>query len=330
MKSASGIALSALFGPKITLEQLSHFSGNLATCVAAGLNIPKCLETCQRSSPSPVLRQILPLARERAATGMTLCDSLAPHKSCFPAFFLPVVHCGEACGRLDQTLRYLERHCRLLAEPARTMRNTWFVPLCLALSSTGICSVAYWTMAPRAMAIQFTLESLKFYAVLGVAVAAVVAIHPLRAIADYARLFLPVIGPAERELTINRFFHAMNLLYSAGGRRVEEMIRLSADAAQNSALRGDFLRAAEVIESGGTIGEAFSAVACLPFRYKMGIMVGDEAGKLDEAFDLVCRASSESVRSLLGAFQPLFFRIVALAIVSSTVTTILGLALLRH
>ena len=42
---------------------------------------------------------------------------------------------------------------------------------------------------------------------------------------------MPVIGPAERELTLNRFFHAMNLLYSTGGRRVEQMIHLAADSA---------------------------------------------------------------------------------------------------
>ena len=72
-----------------------------------------------------------------------------------------------------------------------------------------------------------------------------------------------MIGPAERELTINRFFHAMNLLYSTGGRHVEEMIRLAADSVENSVLRADFLRAARVMESGGTIGEAFIAVARL-------------------------------------------------------------------
>ena len=41
---------AALFRPKIAMEQLSLFCGNLATCLAAGLDIPKSLRTCH---PTP-------------------------------------------------------------------------------------------------------------------------------------------------------------------------------------------------------------------------------------------------------------------------------------
>jgi len=320
----------SIISPKITLGQLSLFSGNLATCVAAGLDIPKSLDTCQRSSPSPMLREILRLAAKRTAGGLALFAALEPHKDCFPAFFLPVLRCGEESGHLDRTLRYLEGHCRLLVGPARTMRNTWLVPLCLMLGGTAISVVAYWVLAPWAIAVGFTVDSLKFFAVAGVAVWAVFHVRPCRALAEYARLFLPVIGPAERELTMNRFFHAMNLLYSAGGRRVEEMIRLAADSAENSVLRADFLRASDAIESGGTIGEAFSAVEHIPFHYKTTIAAGDVAGKLETAFDMICRESGELVVSLLAGFQSLFFRIVALAVMLSVIGTIYELAFLRH
>ena len=99
---------------KLTLEQLSLFSGNLATCVAAGLDIPRSLTTCQRSAPSPLLREILTAAAKQAAAGKSLFEALKPHARSFPAFFLPAVRCGEESGRLDETLRYLESHCRLL------------------------------------------------------------------------------------------------------------------------------------------------------------------------------------------------------------------------
>ena len=320
----------AFFGPKITLEQLSLFSGNLATCVSSGLDIPRSLETCQRSSPSLELRAILTSAAKQTATGMKLFDALEPHKSCFPAFFLPVVRCGEESGHLDGTLRYLENHCHLLAGPTRTMHNTWFVPLCLMLGGTGICSVAYWLLAPRAMAIQFTIDSVWFYAVVAVVIWAVFYVPPCRVLAEQLRLLLPVIGTAERELTMNRFFHAMNVLYSTGGRRVEEMIRLAADSAENSVLRTDFLRAATAIESGSTIGEAFSAVASLPFRYKTSIVAGDEAGRLEDTFNMICKESGESVISLLAGFQSVFFRIVALAVILSVTGTLYSLAFLRH
>lgn len=321
--------ISILFGPKITLEQLSLFCGNLATCVAAGLDIPNSLRTCHRSSPSPVLKEILEPAAERTAQGMELSDALQPWKNRFPAFFLPVLRCGEQSGRMDQTLRYLERHCRLLARPARTMRNTWLVPLCLMLGGTAVCTVAYVVLAPLALTMRYLLDSLMFYGVVAVGLWAVFYVPQVKPIVDQLKLAIPVIGSAERELTLNRFFHAMNLLYSTGGRRVEEMIRLAAESAENLALRGDFLRAAQVIESGGTISEAFSALTLLPFDYKTTIVAGDEAGKLETAFDTVCRLSAESVQFRLAAFQALFFRVVAASVVFSTVMTLYGLMMMR-
>jgi type IV pilus assembly protein PilC len=315
---------------KISLEQLSLFSGNLATCIAAGLDIPRSLTTCQRSAPSPLMREILTSAAKQAAAGKQLFEALRPHERFFPAFFLPAVRCGEEAGRLDETLRYLENHCRLLVGPAKMMRNMWFAPLCLLLADTVICTAAYCFMAPWAMTFAYILEWLKFYVILAAAVAAVVYVPPLRTLAEHARLLLPIIGPAERELTMNRFFHAMNVLYSTGGRRVEEMIRLAADSAESLALRADLLHAAEVIESGGSMADAFSAVVCIPLSYRATIVAGEQAGKLEDAFDSICRESGEAVISLLAGFQPLFFRIVAGAVILSIIGTIQSLASLRH
>jgi type II secretory pathway component PulF len=323
-------SVPSFFGPKITLEQLSHLFGNLATCISAGLDIPTSLNTCQRSSPSPLLKEILTDAAKQTAAGMKLFDALELHKSRFPTFVLPAVRCGEESGHLDQTLRYLESHCRLLIGPTRTMRDMWLVPLCLMLGGTVICTLAYCFLAPWQMTVQYIVDSLEFYASIAIAVAAVFWIRPLRALVETVRLAVPVIGPAERELTLNRFFHAMNLLYSTGGRRVEQMIRLAADAAGNPVLRSDFLRAAESIESGNTISEAFSVVENLPLDYKATIVAGDESGTLEAAFDSVCQQSGESVVSRLAAFQPVYFRIVSLAVMGSVIATFYSLSFLRR
>ena len=83
-------------------------------------------------------------------------------------------------------------------------------------------------------------------------------------------LALPWIGTIVRDLSVNRFFHAMNMLYSTGGIRVEAMIRQAAACVDNHVARADFLRAAEVIESGGTIAAAFAVPVMIPKEYKSG------------------------------------------------------------
>jgi hypothetical protein len=59
-------------------------------------------------------------------------------------------------------------------------------------------------------------------------------------------------------------------------------------------------------------------------------MAGEEAGKLEEAFDNICRDSGESVVSLLSKVQPVFFRIVAMSVMISIYGTIQALAFLRR
>ena len=85
---------------------------------------------------------------EQTAAGTTLFQALEPHKHHFPAFVLPAIRCGEESGHLDQTLRYLENHCRLLIGHVRTMRDMWLVPLCLMLGGTVICVLAYCVSLP--------------------------------------------------------------------------------------------------------------------------------------------------------------------------------------
>jgi type IV pilus assembly protein PilC len=321
---------SAEFAGKIALEDLSFLCGNLATCIRAGLDIPTCLRTCQRSLPSLVLRDTLVIAAERAADGDELFSALKPLESRLPIFFLPVLRCGEESGRLEETLRYLEQHCRLLAETARVMRNTWFVPLCLIAAGTVFSAIAYLLLAPMATAMQYILSSLIFYGVTAAAVWMAFRVPQLRLIVDQLKLAIPVIGPAQRELTINRFFHALNLLYSAGGRRVETMIHLAADSADNTALLGDFLRAADIVAAGGTIGEAFTSLALLPQSYAITIVTGDEAGKLEAAFEMVCRQSAESVKFSVALFQKFFFRVVSAAVILSLTGTLWMLVAMKR
>lgn len=259
---------------------------------------------------------------------MELSEALAPWADHFPAFFLPVLRCGEHSGRTDQTLRYLEQHCGMLVEPARIMRNTWLVPLCIMLAGSAVCALAYLVFAPFSATFAYVVRTVTFYGTIAVAVAAALCVPQIRAVVDQLKLVVPKIGPAERELAMNRFFHAMNLLYSTGGRRVEQMICLAADSTGNAVLRRDFLRAAAAIESGGTIGQAFSAPAMLPFDYKAMILVGDEAGKLDAAFETLCRLTSDGVVRHLRGFQEIFFRVVAAAVIFSVTMTLFSLTAL--
>jgi type IV pilus assembly protein PilC len=287
------------FRRKIPLEQLSLFCGNLATCLSAGIGVPQSLRTTTRSSPIAGLRDIAEKAAERTQTGMELSEAFEPWQDAFPAFFLPALHCGELSGRMDQALRYLECHCRELAAPMRAMRDTWLVPLVIVLiGAAGRILVPLMTANFRAL-----IAAIAEYAMVAALLWCAFFVPQVKIVVDRMKLLVPMFGLAVRDLAMNQFFHAFNLLYSTGGRRVEEMIRLAAATVENLAVRADLLRAAEVIESGGTISDAFSAPAYIPTEYRVTILVGDEAGKLEAAFETICRLTAETVQYSLEVFR---------------------------
>jgi type IV pilus assembly protein PilC len=318
------------FFSRIPLEPLSRFCGNMGMCLSAGMTLLTSLRTCHRAFPSPMLKNILGEAIPRVENSMTLSEALEPWHRQFPAFFLPALQCGEQSGRIDETLRYLEKHCSLLAEPTRVMRNTWLMPLCLMLFGSVFCIAAHLVFAPFHATLSYAFSTTMSYGQFAVLVFLVLYIPQLRTLAERWMLVLPLIGPALRELAIHRFFHAMHMLYSTSGMRVESMIRLAAKSAGNSALEEDFLRAAECIERRGTIGEAFSQMTLLPPEYKMILTSGDEAGKLDTAFETVCRHSTNAVNGRLSAFQQVFFRVMTAAVLASIIATLSSLIAMRR
>lgn len=314
---------------KIPYEPLSLFCSNLGTSLHAGLDVATSLRLCAKSSQNPALREIVEQAATQAARGICLPDVLQRWQSRFPPFFVPVLRCGEESGRQDEALDYLQRHCRLLAGPARIVRNTWLAPLAIMLAGSIVCAFANLMFAPFRVTLSYVAHAATFYGVIAAVIAVVLWVPPAKAIVDGLKLIVPVIGPAERELAMNRFFHALNLLYSTGGLRVEQMIRVAADSADNFILRYDLRRAARVIERGGTIAEAFFAPLSVSYDRKALIQAGEDAGKLEDAFETIARQSDDSVQHSLIAFQQLFYRAVAVAVIGSMTATILSLPAIR-
>lgn len=279
----------------IPYERLSLFCSNLATSLCAGLDVTTSLRLCAKSSPNPGLREVLEQAATQTARGTCLSDALQRWQDRFPPFFLPVLRCGEQSGRQDEAFDYLQRHCRLLAGPARIVRHTWLAPLAIMLAGSMVCAIAHLMLAPFQVTLSYVARAAMFYGVVAAAIAVTLWVPQARQLVDGLKLIVPVIGSAERELAMNRFFHALNLLYSTGGLRVEQMIRVAADSADNFILRYDLLRAARVIERGGTIAEAFSAPLSISYDRKALIQAGEDAGKLEDAFETLARLSDESV-----------------------------------
>jgi len=312
---------------KIPLSQLSVFCGNLATCLSAGLGVPASLRTSVRHASNQTLKQIAETAAELTASGIGLFEALRPGKDRFPVFFLPIIRCGEHSGRLDEAFAYLAEHCALLVRPGRLVRNTWLFPILIVMLGSILKIALYAVFAPRAATLAYLGDTLLEYAIAAAVAVAVLFVPQSKAIFDQVKLALPIVRETECDLAVNRFFHALNLVYSTGGMRVEAMIRLAAQSVGNSAVRADLLRAAQAIEAGATLSEAFATPQVVSLEYKEMIHAGEIAGRLEQAFATVCRLTAQALEQRLNAFNRVFQRVVGLAVIASVAGTALALAM---
>lgn len=307
---------------RFALEKVSLFAGHMSTCLSTGMGVPESLKLAGRSVCAPHQQHLMDAAIKRSKSGMALHESLQPLASRLPSFFIPVVRCGEESGRTDDVLRYLEEHCRLLVRPTKAMRNTWLYPMVILLAGSVVKLVAYLLIAPLPTALAFAGNMITTYATVAIVLFFVIFVPQVKAPLGRLILTLPVIGAAHRELALNRFFHALNLLYSTGGMRVEQMIKLAAPVVTNLSLREDLMRSSILIEKGGTISEAFQAPAVIDADQRTTIHAGEESGKLDEAFDAISRQTGESVQFRLAGLNQLLLRIVMASVAFSVAATV--------
>jgi type II secretory pathway component PulF len=315
---------SLVIGPQY--KRLARFSADMRTCLHSAIDVARALELCLKPLANTALGQSWSSAAGRVREGSSLADALRPGDQITPAFYLPVVEAGESSGRLVEAFDFLERHCNLLAAPAAAIRGAWLYPICILLAGSVLRILIHLMMGSVLEGGGLFVTELASWLQLAIIVA-VVALTPLRQLFDQLRLSIPWLGELEREIAIHRFFRVMALMYETGDGRVEEMIRTAAKTVTNHAAQSQLLGAAEAIERGATISEAFIGVTLLTTDERGTIDAGELSGTLESALNRIADESESSMMSRLAFLQPILNRIVMAFVAFSIVSTMAGLVL---
>jgi type II secretory pathway component PulF len=205
------------------------------------------------------------------------------------------------------------------------VRAGWLGPLAIIVTGTVLTILAHLVFASFRAAAAYAFDALQEYAIYGAVAWLAFFTAPGKQLLDQMVVALPWLRELARDVAANRFFHTMNVLYSTGGMRVETMIRNAAKCIDNHVLRADYDRAAQAIESGETIGEAFAVPTMIPVEHKTTLRSGDEAGKLEEAFHFVARRTGEDVECRVRRFREIACRVVGFFVMMSLAFTLMGL-----
>ncbi len=309
----------------VPYENLGRFAGNLATSLEAGVSTEQALSSSRRALAKTPFGGAVESALLRVRQGTPLPEALKTNAAPWPPFYIPVLEVGQHAGRLTESLRFLEHHCKMLARPARAVRNVWLYPLSIMLVGTVLRLVLILTTAPFGSFLAAAMSSARGYATL--ALLGILLVIPLfRTWVDPLKLAVPWLGDAERELALNRFFQVLAMMYATGGRRVESMIRFSTRCVSNLAVRRDLLQAAAGIEEGQSIPEAFAATRYVTPSEQELIAAGDLSGTLEQSFERIATETGDKLVFRMELLVQVTTKLTMLLVSYSILMAVVGIA----
>jgi len=312
----------------------------LASLVAAGLPLERCLSALSEEAASPAQRDLVAQLRAEVNAGAPLAQALAMHPREFDDLFVAVIGSGEQSGRLGAVLLQLARDM----EAAHSMRSkllaaslypaivsavallivlfllAYVVPQVAQVFTSTQRSLPWLTVAM--LAISQAVQALWMWALTLLALAALVLRLALRQPLfrqqfDAAWLRLPLLGRLTLGYNAARFASTLALLVGAGVPMLKAL-QTAAQTLSNMTLREHALQALEQVREGAPLASALAHNKRLPGLLAMFARLGEQTGQLPQmlqhAADHLGNEVQRRAMQLATVLEPLLIVVMGLVV----------------
>ncbi len=313
------------------LKDLAIFSRQLATMLAAGLNLLQSLAILERQTENKKFREIIKTVRTDVEGGMSLSDALAKHRL-FNRLYVNLVRAGEASGKLpsilDRLATFLEKDLELRGK----IRSAMTYPAFVFVFAVAITFFLLTAMVPQfAQMLQdlgsglplitrflIAISNLLRAAILPLLLLAIALVFAYRSyyrtprgrrVIDRVKLRLPIFGNLNRKTALARFSRTLALLLGSGVHFVESL-DITKGTAGNAVIE-DLVDEAKVrVQQGEPLSLSLAKnPSVFPPMVSSMVAVGEESGSLESMLtkiaDFYEREVDEAVSSLTAAIEPL-------------------------
>jgi type IV pilus assembly protein PilC len=284
-------------------KDISVFSRQFATMIAAGLPLVQCLQTLGMQMERKGFQDIIGKVAHEVEAGSTLSDALGRFPRVFDELYVNLVHVGETGGVLDSMLSrlstYLEKAQALkhrvqmaVVYPILVMTIAVLVVAFLMVFIIPIFAAFFENAGvplplPTRIVIAVSNGVVRYwYIVIAVCVAAMYGFRMWyrteagRLAVDRFFLRAPIFGPLVRKISIARFTRTLSALLG-GGVPIIDALRITAKTAGNRVVENSVMSARERVMAGHTLGERLKDSGVFPPMVVQMVIVGEQTGALD-------------------------------------------------
>lgn len=322
-----GEARESSFFDRISLKDLLTFTQELGNLLDSGLPIDRALYVLSEHAEKKALRAVIREVYIDIQKGNTLSYAMGKHKV-FPRVYINMIKAGESGGILEVVIKRLVSFLETSISFREEIISALIYPI--LLTTVGGLAVAVLMLyvvpnfskifedmgqalpMPTLMLIRFSsIFSSYWWAIFGALVVAVLLIREYtktvegKSYIDTMKLRIPVLKKLMLKLIISRFSRTLGTLLQSGV-PILEAIRISRDVIDNDSISRKLLLLEEGVSKGRGISQPLKESGVFPPIFNQMVIVGEEAGRLEETFLLIAERFEVETRNLIKRFVSLF------------------------
>ncbi|MBL1217276.1 MAG: type II secretion system F family protein [Planctomycetes bacterium] len=324
----------------VNTKTLTTFTRQLSTLQDAGLSLLRSLQVLEQQQRPGLMKNIIAGVAEDVEGGSTLSDAMAKQPKAFDRLYVKMVNAGEIGGVLDLILNRLADFLEKAQRLRRKIIGAMIYPAVVISVAVSIVSAIMVFVIPKFQEIfedfEITLPGLTLWLIdtskwmagnrtedqtipgaIWVLITPFVLFffikllrktEPGRAVVDWTKMHLPLVGTLIRKSSVARFTRTLGTLISAGV-PILEAILITRDTSGNWVFERALNKVHDSIREGESFAQPLRETKVVePIVVNM-IDVGEETGDLDAMLLKVADNYDEevdvAVSSLVSLLEPL-------------------------
>jgi type IV pilus assembly protein PilC len=340
------------FGAKVSEEEVTIMTRQLATLIVAGLPLLRALELIHKQERNPAFKEVLANIAESVSQGNNLSEALQAHPKVFDRLFINMVKAGEAGGVLDKVLDRLAKFREKAQRIQKKVKSAMVYPGVVVTVAVVIVYILMVKVVPSFQKLldgqktnmpaltQFVVAISKalteFWYVTPVAIFGIyyglkawLSTEKGKEIFDRIVFRLPKVGGFVQIVSVSRFARTFGTLM-ASGVPILQSITITRDTLDNVVIAKSLERVHDRVRDGEPLSVPLEQTGVFPQMVTSMIQVGEETGQLPEMLNRVADIYDEevdnAVTALTSIIEPVL--IVFLAVVVGTIVLAMFLPLI--
>ncbi|MEW8053587.1 MAG: type II secretion system F family protein [Candidatus Thiodiazotropha sp.] len=313
---------------KITSADVTVFSRQLATMMAAGVPMVQAFDIVGRGHENPTMQELILTIKADVEGGTSLADALKKHPLHFEDLFVNLVRAGEHAGVLESLLHKIATYKEKTESIKGKIKKAMFYPAAVIIAAIAVTTILLIFVIPQFESLfssfgadlpaltRFVVNLSEFvrdwwWGMLGGIMLTVYLFvyiwkrsRKFRHAIDRTLLKMPVVGMVLDKSAIARFSRTLSTMSAAGVPLVEALDSV-AGATGNVVYSDAVLRMREDVATGQSLQLAMKQRNLFPNMVVQMVAIGEESGALDDMLNKVADFYEEQVDNAVDAMSSL-------------------------